>query len=107
MNVPDPAAYDGLLREPACHRSGRSNAVADDTVALPFVASGVDQFDDAIPFVGEVDGCQDRESALIEADGAAHACPVWKAPASLVESMRAALPPQTEREPEEHTVIRP
>jgi len=42
------------------------NAVADDTVALPFIACRVDQFDDAIPFVGEVDGCQDREPALIE-----------------------------------------
>jgi hypothetical protein len=84
------------------------NAVADDTVALPFVACGVDQFDDAIPFVGEVDGCQDRESALsLKRMVPLMRCPVWKAPASLVEAMRAALPPQTEREPEEHTVIRP
>jgi hypothetical protein len=33
--------------------------------------------------------------------------PRSEAPASLVEAMRAALSPQTEREPEEHTVIRP
>jgi hypothetical protein len=47
------------------------NSVADDTVAVLPVACRVDQF----PFVDEVNGCQDREPALIEADRARQAFP--------------------------------
>jgi hypothetical protein len=42
------------------------NAIGDDAVAFTRVTRRVHQFDEAVPFGREIDGCEDREPALIE-----------------------------------------